>query len=216
MADLAAASAARQTAVGGGTLQKENRAWKGYTEYCDRVGLGHNPFLDGMSRQHKVKIMEAFAVALCQGQFSRAADAPLAHSTIRDTLNLVAVAFWDTGRDDPKQDAENNVAQLLRHQLRSYLKEDPKELQQKALPVCILHLILASKLTEIRTAMGHLTAAAHFWAMRSCEYLKVPKAEQQQTKQLCLRNVVFIKDREILDHSLAKLNSADCIAIIFE
>ena len=110
-------------------------------------------------------------MALCQGQFSRAADAPLAHSTAGDTLNLVAAAFQDDGRDDPKQDAENNVARLLWRQLRSYSKDDPKELQQKALPICILHLILASKSTKMRTAMGHLAAAAHFWAMRSCEYL---------------------------------------------
>jgi hypothetical protein len=216
VADLAATLAARQTAVGGGTLKIKARARKWYTEYCNCIGLGHNPFLDGMSRQHKVKIMGAFAMALCQGQFSRAADAPLAHSTAGDTLNLVAAAFQDDGRDDPKQDVENNVALFLRHQLRSYSKDDPQELQQKALPVRILRLILASKLTEIRTAMGHLAAAAHFWAMRSCTYLKVPKVEQQQTKQLCLRNIAFIKDGEILDQSLAKLNSADCNAITFE
>ncbi len=160
--------------------------------------------------------MGAFAVALCQGQFSRAADAPLAHSTVKDTLNLVAAAFRDNRRDNPEQDAENNVARLLRRQLRSYSKDDPKELQQKALPACVLHLILASKLTEIRTAVGHLAAAAHFWAMRSCKYLKVPKAEQRQTKQLCLCNIAFIKDGEILDPSSAKSNSADCIAITFE
>ncbi len=216
MADLAAASAACQTAVGGGTLKNEAWAWKWYTEYCNRVGLGHNPFLDRMSRQHKIKIMGAFAVALPQGRLSRAADAPLAHSTVRDTLNLVAATFWDNRRDDPKRDVENNVARLLRHQLRSYSKDDPKELQQKPLPVCVLHLILASKSTEMRTAMGHLMAAAHFWAMRSCKYLKVPKLEQRQTKQLCLRNIAFIKNGKILDHSSTNLNSADCIAITFE
>ncbi len=67
--DLAAALAARQTAVGGGTLENKAQPWKWYTEYCNCVGLGHNPSLDGMSRQHKIKIMGAFAVALCQGQF---------------------------------------------------------------------------------------------------------------------------------------------------
>jgi hypothetical protein len=117
VADLAAASAARQTAVGGETLENKAWAWKWYTEYCNHVGLGHTPFLDGMSRQHKIKIMGAFAVALCQEQFSRAADAPLAHSTVRDTLNLVAATFRDNGRDNPKQDAVNNVAQLLGRQL---------------------------------------------------------------------------------------------------
>jgi hypothetical protein len=101
MADLAAALAAHQTAVGGGTLKNKAWVWKRYTEYCNRIGLGNNPFLDGMSRQHKIKIMGTFAVALCQGQFSRAADAPLAHSTVRDTLNLVAATFWDNRKDDP-------------------------------------------------------------------------------------------------------------------
>jgi hypothetical protein len=72
VADLAAALAAHQTAVGGGTLKNKAQAWKRYTEYCNHVGLGHNPFLDRMSRQHKVEIMGAFAAALCQGQFSRA------------------------------------------------------------------------------------------------------------------------------------------------
>ncbi len=155
-------------------------------------------------------------MALCQGQFSRAADAPLAHSTVGDTLNLVAATFRDNGRDDPKQEAENKIARLLRRQLRLYSKDDPKELQQKALPICVLRLILASKSTEMRTAMGHRLAAAHYWAMRSCENLKVPKLEQQQTKQLCLRNIAFIKDGKTLDHSSTNLNSADCIAITFE
>jgi hypothetical protein len=102
VADLAAALAARQTAVRGGTLKNKAQAWKWYTEYCNRVGLGHNLFLDGMSRQHKIKIMGAFAVALCQGQFSRAADASLAHSTVGDTLNLVAATFQNNRGEGPK------------------------------------------------------------------------------------------------------------------
>ncbi len=107
---LTAALAAHQTAVGGGTLKNKAWAWKWYTEYCNRVGLGHNPFLDGMSRQHKIKIIGTFGVALCQGQILRAADSPLAHSTVGDTLNLVAATFRNNQRDDPKRDTENDVA----------------------------------------------------------------------------------------------------------
>jgi hypothetical protein len=64
--------------------------------------------------------------------------------------------------------------------------------------------------------MGDLTAAAHFWAMRSCEYLKVTKAEQRQMKQLCLRNIAFIKNGKILDHSSTKPHLADCVSVTFE
>jgi hypothetical protein len=118
--------------------------------------------------------------------------------------------------NDPKRDAEHNVARLLRRQLKSYKKDDPKEEQQKALPVCVLHLILSSKSTEICQAMGELAGAAHFWAMRSCEYAKVPKAEQRQTKQLCIRNIAFIKDGESVDHKSLSLHLADSVLVTFE
>jgi hypothetical protein len=48
------------------------------------------------------------------------------------------------------------------------------------------------------------------------EYAKVPKAEQKQTKQLCLWNIAFIRDGETLNHSSASLYLADCISITFE
>jgi hypothetical protein len=64
--------------------------------------------------------------------------------------------------------------------------------------------------------MGGLTAAAHFWAMRSCKYLKVTKTEQRQMKQLCLCNIAFIKNGKNLDRSSTKLHLADCISVTFE
>jgi len=94
--------------------------------------------------------------------------------------------------------------------------DDPKEVQQKALPVCVLRLILSSKSTELRQAMGELAGAAHFWAMRSCKYAKVPKAEQRQTKQLCIRNIAFIRDEETLAHNSPSLYLADCVSVTFE
>ena len=109
--------------------------------------------------------MGAFAVAVHQGQFLQQGDGPLAKSTVSSTINTVAVAFRENRQEDPHKDAERNVSQLLQWQLRSYKKDNPKEKQQKALPVCILHLILSSKSTELQHAMGELVAAAHFWAM---------------------------------------------------
>jgi hypothetical protein len=88
--------------------------------------------------------------------------------------------------------------------------------EQKTLPLCLIRLILSNRLTELQRAMGNLTEAAHFWVMHSCKYLKVTKAEQQQTKKLCFRNIAFIKNGDILDHSLTKLHLADCISVTFE
>ncbi len=102
-----------------------------YSEYCRSIGLGDNLFLEEMSRTHRIEIIGSFAVAVRQGQFSLPHDAPLAESTASDTtINHVAAVFRESGHDDPKRDAERNVARLLRQQLRrSYKKDDPNEEQ---------------------------------------------------------------------------------------
>ncbi len=71
MADLAAALAARETAVDQKAHKNEARAWDRYTKWCEQCRLGNNLFLDGLSRQHKIKIMGALAVAIREGQFSQ-------------------------------------------------------------------------------------------------------------------------------------------------
>ena len=209
MADLTDTATAHATAVGGNTLDNKTRAWNCYTEYCESIGLNDNIFLKGMSPLHKIEIIGGFALAVHQRCFSPPRDAPLAESTVTDTLNHVAATFRENGYDDPKQDAKRNVARLLQRQLRSYKKDDQKEVQQKALPIWVICLILSSKPAELCQAISKLAGAAHFWVMRSCKYAKVPKAEQWQTKQLCLRNIAFIKDGETLDYSSSSLHLAD-------
>ena len=216
MADLFAAASARETAVGRKTHENEARAWDRYTRWCELVGIGDDPFLDGFSRQHRIEIMGAFAVAIREGRFSRRNDDPLAQKSVANTLNFVAATFREHGREDPKKDVDNNVARLLRRQLRSYKKDDPKKVEQKALPLCVIRLILSDRSSELQRAMGDLVAAAHFWAMRSCEYLKVPKQDQRQTKLLCLRNIAFIRDGKHIDHSSPNLHRADCVSVTFE
>ncbi len=162
MADLAAALVAAEEGVGGGTHENDTRAWTRYTQYCDSIGLDGNYFLDEMPRQHTLAIMGAFVVAIRKGRFSRQSDAPLAKKSVSNTVNAVAATFRENGREDPHRDAEHHVGKLLQRQLRSYTRNDPKEKQQKALPVCVYCLILASPATELRRSIAELAAAAHF------------------------------------------------------
>jgi hypothetical protein len=209
MADLAAALVATEAGVGGGTQENDARAWSRYTKYCDSIGLDGNYFLDGMPQQHRIAIMGAFAVAMCEGRFLTPGDGPLAKKSVKGTVNAVAATFQENGREDPHRDAERHVGQLLQRQLRSYTKDDPKETQQKALPVCIYRIILSSPATELCRAIGKLAVAAHFLAMQSCKYSKVSRAEQRQTKQLCLCPVKIwtLIIRRILSYKGANKNS---------
>ncbi len=107
---------------------------------------------------------------------------PGSENTVADTLNHVAATFRENGQEGPKQDVDHNVARLLWPQLmRFYKKDNPKEVQQNALTICILHLIFSSKSTELYQAIGKLAGACHFWVVHSCKYAKVPKAEQKKT-----------------------------------
>ena len=127
MADLAAAISACERAGGRKTLKNKAQAWCQYTKWCKQSGLSHNLFLNGLSQQHKIKVMGTFAMAIRQGRFSRQNDAPLAESTVADTLNLVAATFQENRQEDPQKDIKNSFGELLRWQLRAYKKDNPKE-----------------------------------------------------------------------------------------
>ncbi len=54
-----------------------------------------------------------------------------------------------------------------------------------------------------------------FFGFQSCKYLKVSQAEQWQTEQLYMRNILFFKDGEILPLTHLDLKFADCVFVTF-
>ena len=64
LADLTFALVARQTAVSRNTHKNNTQAWKHHLEYCNKARLVDNLFLDGTSRQQRIKIMGAFSMAM--------------------------------------------------------------------------------------------------------------------------------------------------------
>ena len=51
-------------------------------------------------------------------------------------------------------------------------------MQQKAIPPCVVLAIARLIQSEFQLAVGQLVRLGFFFAMRSREYLKVPKAEE--------------------------------------
>ncbi len=94
---------------------------------------------------------------------------------------------------------------------------DPKEIQQKAIPLDVISLIAKLDATETQRAITQLIIGAFFFACRSCEYLEVSHPESKRTKQLTLGNLAFYKgDIEIPHSSPLELQTADRISITFE
>ena len=61
-----------------------------------------------------------------------------------------------------------------------------------------------------------LMMLAFFFAMRSCEYLKVEQSDQCRTSPLRKRNFVFMKNHTVLPHTSPFLEQADTVTLYFE
>ncbi len=126
------------------------------------------------------------------------------------------MTFRENGRPNPTKDNDLQLSFLLHRQFRAFKNADSKEKQQKAIPACVISEIAKQNLTELQCAISQLTILAFFFAMRSCEYVKVPQQEKQRTEILCLRNLCFFKNGCLVEYNDPSLEYADCLNVTFE
>jgi len=156
-------------------------------------------------------------MAVRDGRFLQPGDAPLACGTVKRTINNLAAAFRSHGHTNPARDRDGNLDWNLSRQYRAYKSSDPKEIQQKAVPLGVISLIASLNATESQRATSRLIIGAFFFACRSCGYLEVSRPETKRTKQLTLGNLAIYKsDIKIPYSSPLESNNADRISITFE
>ena len=216
MADLIAAEAAREGAVTRSTHNDGSRAWKRFCLYLDSIGLSNDTFLDSFTRPQRNKIIGCFAMAMREGRFSHKSHGTLACGTVRNTISSVSQTFREHGRPNPTKDEDLQLSFLLHRQYRAFKNNDPPEKQQQAIPACVIAQLAKLNLTSLQIATSQLTTLAFFFAMRSCEYVKVSQQEKRRTDILKLRNLRFFTDGCLTPHDSPDLDTADCISITFE
>ncbi len=155
-------------------------------------------------------------MALREGQFLGPSHNTLAVGTIRNSISDICATFRENGQPNPTKDDDLQLSFLLHRQFRDYKNADPKEKQQKAIPACVIAKIAKRNLTELQRAISQLTILAFFFAMHSCEYVKVPQQEKQCTEILCLQNLCFFKNCRLVEHNDPSLEYADCLNVTFE
>ncbi len=194
--------------------RNQRDAWQRFKQYLLSIGIQSDWYLDDFSRFQKHRILGAFAAALRDGRFSTKKISTPKSDTIWATLECVARAFKLANRADPRLDTDSNVAFILQWQLRAYKGSDRHEKQQVAVTGSILRKFIQASISTADKAMSELFTGAFFFAMRSCEYLKV--SGTKKTKILCLRNIRFFKGTRLLNHTANNLHTADTISITFE
>eukprot|EP00956_Cyclotella_meneghiniana_P025476 scaffold53298_cov92-Cyclotella_meneghiniana.AAC.1 len=207
---------AREGAVTRGTHEDQDRAWKRFCQYTKSIGIHDDTYLDNFDRYQRIRIMCAFAQAMREGRFSGPAYETLVESTIRNAVSYVAATFRDNDRRNPTLDEDGELARLLSRQYRAYRNKDPPVKQQKAIPTIVIKELTRLQQTELQKATAQLAVGAFFFAMRSCEYLKVPQAEKRRTDILRLRNIRFFRNGVELPHSHPQLETAEVVSITFE
>jgi len=125
----------------------------------------------------------------------------------------VAQAYRLADRPDPRLDRDGKSSFLLQRQIRGYKKLDPSKKQQVALTGSILRELHKMAFTPLEKALCELFTGAFFFAMRSCEYLKV--SGERRTKIIQLQNIRFFKGKREVSHSDPNLSSSSTVSITF-
>ncbi len=98
-------------------------------------------------------MLGAFAMAVREGRFLRERHEPLAEGTVRGTISHVVQAFRAKGRSNPTKEADSKLSILLSRQFRAYQNNDPKQVQQKALPFAVFDELAKRQVTELDKAI---------------------------------------------------------------
>ena len=137
--------------------------------------------------------------------------------TVTTTLAHVAQIFRSNNRKDPRLDIDGKTSFILQEQYRGYSNLDGAQKKQKALPVMVLRKMLDMVMTPKEEALAYLCIEAIFFAMRSCEYLRsIHREDSKRTRILRLKNIVFKKKGNLLEHDSTHINSADLVIITFK
>lgn len=114
--------------------------------------------------------------------------------SVRSTLDGVAQTFKLADKPDPRLDGESKLAFLLQRQLRSYSVHDKPSIPQDAMTVSILREFYKSSISHYDKSLSELLIGVFFFAMRSCEYVKV--YGYQKTKLLTINNIKFFRGQK--------------------
>jgi hypothetical protein len=139
-------------------------------------------------------------------------------NTVETHINGVAAEFRKNGHPDPSKDVDGNQHHRLYSVYRGYTNKDPPTKHEKAIPHDVLRTISQQSSTDSAAtqAFNRLLRLAFFWAMRSCEYCQVDKANSRRTKVLKVKNFIFRRNNVTIPHDDPDLCKADTVSIQFE
>jgi hypothetical protein len=214
LGDLSAALASANNAVVKGTNEKQLCSWRRYKQYLLSIGIRDDVYLDNFDRGQCHKILSAFTQSVREGRYSALTPKLLKAESVHVTLDCVAQTYKLANQPDPRLDVDRKLTFLLQQQLQGYSSSNPGEQPQVAVTGSILRKFYQLALSPFDKALCELFIGAFFFAMRSCEYVKVQGPRKM--KLLTIKNIRFFQGNSQVPHSDPALSSADCVSITVE
>eukprot|EP00957_Ditylum_brightwellii_P148511 11307737-Ditylum_brightwellii.AAC.1 len=88
------------------------RAWKQWDQWCVSIRT-RDALLENLTRAQQIRLMGAFAMALCGKRLLGPRDDPLAEGTIQGAISYVASSFQDNNRPNPIKDEDGKLGRIL-------------------------------------------------------------------------------------------------------
>jgi len=197
-----------------GTNEKQLHLWRRYKQYLLSIGIRDDVYLDNFDRGQRHKVLSAFAQSVRKGRYNSLTPKCLKAESVRATLDCLAQTYKLANRPDPRLDYNRKFTFLLQRQLRGYSSSDPGEQPQVAVTGSVLQKFHQLALSPFDKALCELFIGAFFFAMWSCEYVKVQGPRKM--KLLTIKNIRFFQGNSQVPHSDPALSSANCVSITFE
>jgi hypothetical protein len=173
---LLGAAHARNESITARTIAKGNTAWKRWVKFLHKCELADDIYLTQFTPHERHLLLGAFTQRVQDNEWSRSSKGydHVVAGTCRATIDNVCQAFVAAGYENPGKDTHGQLAFVLQRQLKGYKNNNPAEQPQKAIPFSLLQkMITLPTKNAMRRRFQLLTHMAFFFAMRSCEYLKV-------------------------------------------
>ncbi len=133
MTDLLAAATSRERAVTGATHDNGDRAWRGWSMWCESIGC-NDLYLDKFNQVERNLLFGAFAMAVREGRFTKDCTEPLVEGTVRGTISHVVQAFRESGRPIPRKTQTTCLASFYQGSSKPTKTMTPKKYIKRPFP----------------------------------------------------------------------------------
>ena len=140
---LADVSAARKAAAGQlqpRTLDQHAGDWANWCKYTRRVETPGGPFLAGVQKLFKRKVVKGFMSAVRNRRFS--AQSGVGASSVRNAVNSVSAAYTQVGAGDPTKGVGGRLHKDIKILISAYEQMDPPSQRQPGLPPVVYRTII--------------------------------------------------------------------------